>query len=399
MVIRRGRIPISRDLLLVVFASSVVVLLVRFTAAQVVDPFWRESGLHVPGEDTLISHQVAVDSMFYVRNADRGFLWSSDEPTSLWFHPLMTWLIRIAIWEPDSQARLWFLTQLSVFFGLLLTLYYARTIGSVDLPWYSVLLVPLLPGGLGMVAGNVEWLCLLLAALLLLSILRKWPYWLVILSAAAAILAKPNALYLVPALAVYALFGLKNHKPSLAVAALLGLGSLLITWLIWMVVVDLRAGEIGAYWGVRSIASVPRHHGPFSLIYRATWYFANTVDNGEKLRYFSALAIPLVQLAITIVAPIRNEAHRLSIVGSIFALLFITFFINNPNKIVVYCMTYPGHFASSLLFLHAAFGRGGQRDEKLNRVLVRWAAGASYLAFCVTMVVFYILGTPTEWYY
>lgn len=199
------------------------------------------------------------------------------------------------------------------------------------------------------------------------------------------------------ALFVYAIGGYLSPQKYYRYA-IWGVLSILIVWFAWIFYVDWNIGQVGAYWEVREIGSVPRYQGSLTLLHRAAFAVANNAF-GEWLRYFTALQLPLMNMWILSILPLKSEVHRYSIFACILSMLFITFFINNPNKIIVYTTTFPGHFATSIIFLNQAFSYP-RSENILQSPFFLWRFfGYLYILICLAYFVFYILGTPLAWYY
>jgi len=396
----------SKDLALASHKSTVYALIATlgcaFFAFAILKPAWIALDLHVPGEpSTKIDFTQPVDSIFYVRNADWGYRWSVLVPTSVWFHPVVTWGIRSLPALLSSNYRLWLISLLSGFGALIAVYEYIKEISPTRLKASALLLVPLLPGGLSIATGNAELPCLFFTSLLSLSILRGWASYHPLLWGALAILTKPNALYMIPILGVYLTAAVFTRDRKIVQNSLFGIASILAVWLLWILFVDVNAGQLGAYWQVREISSVPLSGGPLTFLQRFARVLVYSSNQGEVLKFVTALAIPLLDMWILLLVPLKSETHRVSILAGILAMVFVMFAINNPNKIIVYATTMPSHFAIGLLFLEQSFGKqanGNDLEKPLAR-LVRLSLGTSYLAFCVLMGLFFIIGTPLEWYY
>lgn len=384
-----------------IFYSVLAILGCASIAFAVLKPIWTALDLHVPGEPTIkVDFTQPVDSIFYIRNADWGYRWSVSVPTSIWFHPILSWGINALRSYASSNYRLWLISLLSAFGALIVVYEYIREISPIFLSPAALLLVPLLPGGLGIATGNAEVPCLLFTSLLSLSVMQRWKTYHPLLWGALAILTKPNALYMIPILGTYVISAVFAKDRKQAQNGVLGIASLSVVWLLWILYVDMQIGQVGAYWQVREIGSVPLSAGPMTFLQRAARVIVYSSNQGEILKFITALTIPLVDMWLLLVIRLKNEAHRFSILMGIVAMVGITFFINNPNKIIVYATTLPGHFTIGLLFLKQAFGKkANDLLEKPLEKIFRYLAGAVYVAFCVSMVLFFIIGTPLEWYY
>ncbi|NWG14872.1 MAG: hypothetical protein HXY20_15210 [Acidobacteria bacterium] len=382
--------------------SFFTIILCSVLTLAIINFLWTALNLHVPGEpNELIDFTQPVDSIFYVRNAELGYRWDKETPTSLWFHPLVSLGIRLLPSSLPANIRLWLISLLSAFGALIFTYRYTAYISSDSLsPVAAILFMPLIPGVVGVATGNAEFPCLLFNALLLLSVVEERPVYYPILWGALAILTKPNAIYMIPVLGVYLIYAVKSGDWKKKRNSLWGICSIVFVWLVWMIFVDFQVGEFGAYWDVRKISTVPLTAGPLTFLQRATRIFVYGTNEGEMLKFVTALAIPLVDLWIILSIPLKHESHRLSIIAGIVAMILVTFLINNPNKIVVYATTIPGHISIGLLFLQETLiNQPKIVSKKWLEGLFRSLAGLSYVTFCVLIIIFYILGTPLEWYY
>lgn len=378
--------------------SCITVLVCIFISLFILKPLWLNLGLHVPNEpNQKVDFTQPVDSIFYIRNAEWGYRWSPDIPTSIWFHPLVAWLICLFPKEITGNYRFWAISLISAFLSLILVYKYTRYISPIALKPILLLIVPLLPGGLGMATSNAELPCLVFTTLLSLSILQNASPYYSILWGSLAILTKPNALYMIPAIFIYLLFAVYSKNFNMTKNSLFGLSSILLTWFIWICIVDINSGQISAYWIARKAGSVPLTDGYFSFLKRAADVIVNDSRIGEKYKFITALIIPIIDVILLLLIPLKGEIHRLSILMSVISLVFITFATNNPNKVIVYITTFPGHISIGLLFLDKCF-RGSSLKNPIQNT-VHYLGGVSYIIFCIMMVLFFVIGTPFEWYY
>jgi hypothetical protein len=184
--------------------SFFTILMSMGFAFFILDPLWKSLDIHVPGEPNVkVDLTQPVDTIFYVRNAELGYRWDTSVPTSLWFHPLLSWSLHLLPRTIPSNYRLWALSNVAAFCSLIVVYRYTNLISLATLHPRTLILVPLLPGCLGITTANAEFPCLLFTSLLLVSVLCRYSYYYPILWGALAILAKPNALYLVLPLGVY----------------------------------------------------------------------------------------------------------------------------------------------------------------------------------------------------
>lgn len=382
------------------FWATLCVLLAVFIGVFILNPIWQWCGLHVPGEqNTKADITYPVDTVFYIRNAELGYRWSIHEPTSIWFHPLLAWATRILPNQIPGNLRLYFLSIVSALFSLIAVYKYALKVFQIELNPHVLLLTILIPGGLNIAVGNAELPVLLFNSLLLLAIINRSSGVIVFLVGMFAILTKPNAIYMLAPIAVYGVYAFARKDKGMAWRCILGILGLILPWVGWMGYVDMRVGEMGAYWQARQIAMVPLYLGPTTLIYRTVQAIAFG-NLGEILKFVTAFVIPLVDLWLALVTPFRDELHRLASISSILAMLLIALVTNNPNKMIVYAMTLPSHLAVNLLAMQVGFqnafhSMGLSRSKRLILML----ALLGYLLFCIGMVAFFVIGTPLEWYY
>ena len=383
-----------------IYYSIVTVLATIFITVIVFNPLWGLLDIHVPGEREIkVDFTNPVDAIFYIRNAQQGYVWNTSSPTSLWFHPLLAWLIKFTPHTIPANFRLWIISVIAGCFSLAIIPKYIEEISAFSFDKRLIIFAPILPGGLAIATGNAEFLCLLFTTLLTISLfVRSSPLYSFVFGG-LAILSKPNALYMVPLLLVYFIWGITQARNDLSLRCIAGGAGILIIWALWIFVVDLNAHKFGGYWEVRQLGSVPLFSGPFSLLQRMARAFV-FYDFAEKLRYTTAIANPLVHLWILLLIPLKDEAHRLAIFAGISALLFITLSINNPNKIIVYSVTFPGYFAIGLLFIQQTLLTPFRKitETKID-FFIRKVAGAGYLVYCLAMAIFFVFGTALEWYY
>ncbi|MDQ2808959.1 MAG: hypothetical protein M3Z04_18950 [Chloroflexota bacterium] len=199
---------------------------------------------------------------------------------------------------------------------------------------------------------------------------------------------------MVPVLLIYVIAGGKDRDRRLYKQALLGIVALLGGWIVWIGVVDWQSGHLGTYWSLRIDAqhnvagSVPAF---FDQLVRSFLYTNNLRD---KIRYSTALTIPIVNLCVLGLVPFTRERHRYALVAGTLTMLFITLYLGNPNKIIVYTTTLPGHFVSHLLFVRRLLNPSG-----FSTPFFRLGLAICYSVYCLAMLVIYTIGTPLGWYY
>ena len=333
--------------------SLVIVLGTSLLTVFLLNPFWQTLDLHVPGEPgTKVDHTAPVDAIFYIRNAENGYQWKSRANTSFWFHPLVALLIRANLFRINLNYWFYTISLLFAIFALLLIRTFTNYLFDCKIPEWQLLLIPLLPGGLIIGTSNAEIPSLFLNTALLLSIYFNLSRWAIVLFGGLAILAKPNALYLIPLLFVNVVFGWIKKHSGFTKNNVVAILSILIGWIIWILIVDVGTGEFGTYFDARKAGSGVLLDGPFSLMIDTARTFLNSNDSGEKLKYLTSFAIPLVDLWILIGIKIKSEGDRLAQIAGILAVMVVNFLINNPNKVIVYTLTLPIHISVGLAFLN-----------------------------------------------
>lgn len=379
---------------------SYLAVLISVFVLLMISSFWDSLGLHVPGEPhNRVDFTYPVDGIFYLRNAENGYQFSSTVPTSLWFHPLVAWLTRFISYFMPSNIAFWGISVVAGGLGLFLSHRYLSIIAENEISPHLLLLLPFLPGGLSIGTGNAEFVCLVFTALTLLSIVKDNKPHFTILWGSLAILTKPNALYLVPMLAVYAMYSAKDGKNQMLIRSVLGLITILVVWFTWILFVDVQSGMLGTYWTVREMGSAPLHNGALSFFQSTVRVLLHTSDTGEKLNYIFAFVIPLVHIWILLFLPLQDEVHRIALFAGIIAVLGVTFAINNPNKVIVYVMAFPGTSIIGMYFLSQCFTKIEPISTSWKLIVVKYLAGIAYITFCVISLIFYIIGTPFQWYY
>jgi hypothetical protein len=377
------------------FYSLLTVLIAIIVGVTLLNPLWA---IHSPPFDipkVLPAITAPVDGPFYLWNAEYGYQWDNGSPLSLWFHPLMSWLVMIMpAWLPNNM---WF-WLISVFFAVgavILTHQLAAVLApSVSLPARFLPLVLLAVGGLGLATGNAEIPTLFFATALLLSILHWQVWWLTAIFAALAILTKPNALYLIPIMGVYFVFGVLTRDTLLWRQAFWGMVTLIITWIAWMLLVDYNSGQIGTYWNTRLTARQYVAGDAWNFFRQLVISFILSDDVREQIRYSTALIIPLVSIWTLGVIPFSNEIHRYAAAIGYLSMMIIALIYGNPNKIIVYVTTLPSHFVVHLLFIRELWLRSISLQHPVYP-----ATGMLYLIYCLAMLAIYVFGTPLGWYY
>jgi hypothetical protein len=379
-----------------VFMSGGTVLLAIFIGATILNPLWEK--IAIPGlfpKYILPPITAPIDGIYYLFNAERGYNWGNLDPLSLWFHPLLSFLLRIVPSSLPLNYLFWFMSILFAIASLLLILRLSNYFsGDHNI---SPMLLPIclaVPGGLVIATGNAEIPCLFFNTALLLSVLvwRKW--WLTILFAACAILTKPNGLYMVPVLLIYLVNGINTRDKSTYLQAIIGIFAILFCWLAWIWIVDWKTQIPGAYWQVRLAQKYYLGAGDYKIFYRNLFSsFLYDHDIRNQIRYSSALIIPLVNFIIIGLIPLTNEVHRYAMAAGNLAMLGMALFLGNPNKIIVYSTTLPGYFISHMLLFSMI--NNSMWQKKTDRVILYIV----YSVYLLAGLAIFIFGTPLRWYH
>ena len=378
------------------FFSIFTVFISIIIGALLLNPLWAKFA--VPGlfpSEIMPPITAPVDGIYYILNAKLGYRWSTLDPLSLWFHPLLSWLLQIA--PQWISTNFWFWSISICFAAASLPLIYRLTLlVSVknELPARIIPLCLLAPGGLGLATGNAEIPTLFFVLVLLLSVLLWQKSWLTILAAFLAMLTKPNSLYMVPILLVYFIDGIEKRKAQLWKQALIGIITLLLTWLLWAWWVDWQTGYVGIYWKMRLLARYYLGAGDIGAFFKQFIGAFYEGDLRNMIRYSTSLIIPLANLIIIGLIPLSDESHRYAMAAGNLAMLAITLYLANPNKVIVYTTTLPGYFTAHLILLDSAITTA-PAFTKLSRLGVVTLYGF----YCLAMILVFVLGTPSRWYH
>lgn len=380
-----------------VWLFAIVTVLLAITIGVVLlNPIWIK--LAIPGmfpSHILPPITAPVDGLYYILNADLGYRWTTHDPLSLWFHPLLSWLLKL--FPQWLSTNYWFWIISIVFaVGCLPLIYHLISIlsGSNQLPAWMLPLCLLAPGGLSLATGNAEIPNLFFVLILLLSVLDWQKWWLTLSSATFAILTKPNSLYMVPILIVYFIIGLERQNIRLWRQALIGMMTILFIWLLWSWIVDWETGYPGIYWKVRLLAKYYLGEGDIGGFFEQFIASFYNHDVRNVIRYSTALLIPFTNLLVIGLIPLSDESHRYAMAAGNLAMLAITLYLGNPNKIIVYTTTLPGHFAGHLLLLNTII-KAPSTPVRLPRLGI----AAIYGLYCLTMIFVFVVGTPIRWYH
>lgn len=335
-----------------------------------------------------------VDGPFYISNAERGYQWQTRDYLSLWFHPLLSVLLRLCPNVVGPQIWFWLLSLVFSFGCLVATIDLCKILlGLTTISTKWMILVLIAPGGLNLIPGTAESATLFFSLVLILSIVRRKSVWVTLLSAAFAILTKPNALYMLPVLLVYLLYAIRERDKPIIVRSTLGFASILLVWGGWILFVDWSTGVPGSYWSARDLASQYASgniSGFFEDLAKAFLYTHNLRD---QLRYSSALIIPTVNLWLVALVPRLGLRERYAFAGANLLMFGLALLSGNPNKIVVYTATIPFHFIIHMLLLQSLLKNFSRNWVKQTLIAL------PYLTYCMLVTIFYGIGTGLGWYY
>src|SRR5205823_8757684 len=131
---------------------------------------------------------------------------------------------------------------------------------------------------------------------------------------------------------------LERHT-MLWVQALIGVTTLLIVWMAWIWFVDWKTGTPGTYWSLRTLTSQYAAYDARGFFDHLARSFLYSSDIRERIRYSTALIIPIVNLWIIGLTPLRRERDRYAMAAGNLTMLAIALYMGNPNKIIVYATT------------------------------------------------------------
>lgn len=343
-----------------------------------------------------------VDGPFYVHNAIAGFNWDKTDFLSLWFHPLLSVLVSAIPLPVSADVKFWFLSLCfsvgSLYLGYILLTHMTFPADRHNLQPELLLLIPLFPGGLGIATGNPETATLFLCICVILSVLVWKNQFLGFTFGVLAILAKPNALYLVPMLLTYIIWGLHSRSSKVWKTGIAGIIGIIIGWIGWILIVGANTGDIGTYWNLREYSRefVAGDFVKFFVTLIEKFLYSN--DLRDQLRYSTALIIPIVSLILLLKIRCIAEVHRIAVAAGYLSVLAVSLYMGNPNKIIVYVTTLPGHFLTYIAAVVATMTSTIVKPSARN-----YFAQTMYLTmlmlYCIALIVFYILGTALGWYY
>ncbi|MDQ2809907.1 MAG: hypothetical protein M3Z04_23760 [Chloroflexota bacterium] len=175
---------------------TLTVILATFVILFIVNPIWSqyEPLFGIPKVIPPVS--APVDGAFYLRNAELGYQWKNQDPLSLWFHPLLAYLLMLTPKLVPLNISFWII---SITFGVGSLLFIGPLIRILTHTIIHSNLLPLIllaPGALGLATGNAEIPTLFFTSALLFTILCKSHSMLTVICGTLAIWTKPNALYM-----------------------------------------------------------------------------------------------------------------------------------------------------------------------------------------------------------
>ncbi|MGB6679803.1 MAG: hypothetical protein WBF08_00585 [Candidatus Bathyarchaeia archaeon] len=298
-------------------------------------------------------------------------------------------------WIPNN-FWFWVISLFFSFGSILLTYEIIKVFQSPEdkVPPYYLPLIILLPGGLSIATGNAEIPVLFFSSLLLLSVIRWQKWWITLISGFLAILTKPNALYMVPILLVYSTSAILRRDKKKLIYSILGILSVILGWIAWILFVDLNIGRVGSYWEAREMARIFVAGNPVNYFLELANSFAYSGNFRDQVRYTTGLIIPLINILIIGYVTFSKESHRLGQLFGNLTMLCMALLLGNPNKIIVYTTTIPGYFSVGLIMFHKIFNA-----KWLKSNIHKFVIAPIFILYCVLMLLFYVMGTPLGWYY
>jgi hypothetical protein len=354
-------------------------------------PLWEQWNPPFPMPQVDPVFMAPLDGPFYLANADQGYAWQTQTPESLWFHPLLAWIVR---WRPSffpAHTYFWLISLLCATLALVWTYELLLTIAPTPLPPWSLVLCVLAPGGVSIATGNAEIPTLVCTLGLLLAILKERSCLVILFFAVASILMKPNALYMIPTLSVYAVVGVVRRNYQLVVRTLLGIMGIMGGLFWWIETVHWQTGTPSAYWDARTLANAATSQNVSVFFYDLLSVWIDGSDLRNILRYSQAVLIPCVNFIIIGAISFNEERHRYAWAAANAAMLGICLYSGNPNKIIVYTTTLPYHFCMHSM----AWAEIQWKPFPSYRGMI----GLLYLLYCMSLLVFYSIGTALAWYF
>lgn len=382
----------------VLFATAITLFTAIVIGIFILNPIWLQ--LAVPGlfpKFILPPITAPIDGIYYILNSELGYSWKSQDPLSLWFHPLLSSLLKFSPKFIPKNFAFWGLSL--VFAAITLPLIHQLAIilsGNKNFPVLPLMFCLVAPGGLEISTGNAEIPVLFFSTTLLLSVLKWKKSWVTISCGVMAILTKPNALYMIPILLVYFLIGISEGKKELSRQAIIGTVSILVAWMLWIWVIDWKTGGADVYWSVR------KEQAYFLDVGGDIFFFFGSIadsffrknDVRNQIRYTAALLIPVINFILIGLTPMKDKSHKFAAAAGIATMLAIELYLGNPNKIIVYATTLPAYFAIHMIITHTIVNNI-KKTPSFKSIL----AGAMYLIYCLIMVLFFVFGTPLRWYH
>jgi hypothetical protein len=361
------------------------------------EPVWQEFGPPFEIPRTNPRYLAPVDGPFYIQNALRGYDWQGANFLSLWFHPLLSTLVSLVPLPVSLEVRFWLLS-LAFSVGCLILTYklLVHILPSKYTNPQLLLFIWILPGALGIATGNPEIPTLFFSLCLLLSVLVWDRLWGALGFGFLAILTKPNALYMVPVLLVYLVWSVRVGQQCVCRNSCAGIVGILFGWFSWIIVVGINTGDLSNYWRLRELTREYVAGDVVSYVRQIADSFIYTTDARDQLRYLVAVLVPTISLWFLLPLNQIPEVHRIAIAAGYVAVLVVALYMGNPNKIIVYVTTLPGHFISGLSLLSVLTT---PRYAPRQKLLIQAISLSLFMTYCTAMSVFYILGTALAWYY
>ena len=377
-----------------IFTNALATILLAILVGVVfLNPLWKIYSPPFPMERVFPAITAPVDGPFYLQNATRGYQWETNAILSIWFHPLLSILIRLLSRFFSPNLSFWIIS-IGFGFGCILFLQKVNEIYGFEISPRLFPLVLVIPGGLSLATGNPEIPTLFFTSGLLISVV-VWQKWSVtFLFALLAVLTKPNALYMVPFLAVYLIVGLVNKDKKIVTQSFSGILGVLAGWLLWIIVVDFQTGHYGSYWEARKLAGTYVAGNPVNFLIQLVSSFVYTGDIRDQIRYSTAVAIPLANIWLINRLEFSKEVHRYALTAGILTMMFIAIMNGNPNKIIVYTVTLPGYFSTYLMLVCSVKNKEWLHDPVNKYIIV-----PVFVIYCLFMLFVYVWGTPLGWYY
>src|SRR5438128_1060151 len=138
------------------FYTTLTIAIAIAVGVVLLNPLWAIYSPPFPIPKVLPPITAPVDGPFYLLNAERGYDWNPNDRLSLWFHPLMSYLVMfMPRWLP-SNIWFWLISIVFAVGSILLTMQFISLVAPRRVPTKLLLLILLIPGGLEIATGNAE---------------------------------------------------------------------------------------------------------------------------------------------------------------------------------------------------------------------------------------------------